>query len=324
MRRAPRTGRALAAAGVLGLLVLAMPIVAELLIRFVDTSAPLDLEQARTAQAVVILGGGVRRDALEYGGDTLATLTLERVRYGARVARLTGLPVLVSGGSVLGGEPEAKLMAASLEHEFGVPVRWIEARSRTTHENAVLSAADAEERRHRPGRPRHPRLRHTACNCRIRGAGPCRRQRADGTARRLGSHDSGLRSEHGRTAAQLLRDLRDSRQPRAVRERRSPRSLSLARRAGASRRLKAGGAGAISVPCSSIPPASRPRSRTTTRVPTRPRPMAPTIPTPCCSMPIPRPWRRRSIGSRRRSPICAWKEAAAAAARAPAAPDPAS
>ena len=30
--------------------------------------------------------------------DTLATLTLERVRYGARVARLTGLPVLVSGG----------------------------------------------------------------------------------------------------------------------------------------------------------------------------------------------------------------------------------
>ena len=50
------------------------------------------------AKAVVILGGGVRRNAPEYGGDTLATLTLERVRYGARVARLTGLPVLVSGG----------------------------------------------------------------------------------------------------------------------------------------------------------------------------------------------------------------------------------
>jgi len=88
----------------------------------------------------VIPGGGVRRDAPEYGGDTLASLTLERVRYGAHVARLTGLPVLVTGGSVLGGEPEAKLMAASLEREFGVPVRWIEARSRTTHENAVLSA----------------------------------------------------------------------------------------------------------------------------------------------------------------------------------------
>ena len=32
-------------------------------------------------------------------------------------------------------------MAASLEREFGVPVRWVETRSRTTHENAVLSAA---------------------------------------------------------------------------------------------------------------------------------------------------------------------------------------
>ena len=53
--------------------------------------------------AIVILGGGVRRHAAEYGGDTLGQLTLERVRYGARVARLTGLPVLVSGGSVFGG-----------------------------------------------------------------------------------------------------------------------------------------------------------------------------------------------------------------------------
>src|SRR4029453_5211195 len=75
-----------------------------------------------------------------YGGDTLGALTLERVRYGARVARLTGLPILVSGGSVLGGEPEASLMRAPLEGEFNIPGRWIEARSRTTHENAVMSA----------------------------------------------------------------------------------------------------------------------------------------------------------------------------------------
>jgi len=141
MRRGPRLGRGLAMAGVAGLLVLAMPIVAELLTRLVDTSTPFDVHAARSAKAVVILGGGVRRNAPEYGGDTLATLTLERVRYGARVARQTGLPVLVSGGSVIGGQPEAKLMAAALEREFGVPVQWIEAKSRTTHENAVLSAA---------------------------------------------------------------------------------------------------------------------------------------------------------------------------------------
>jgi uncharacterized SAM-binding protein YcdF (DUF218 family) len=138
--RHPRAGRSLAALGVAVLLALSMPVVADFLGRIVDTSVPFDVDTARTAQAVVILGGGVRRNAPEYGGDTMATLTLERVRYGARVARLTGLPVLVSGGSVLGGTPEARLMAAALEREFGVPVRWIEEGSRTTHENAVLSA----------------------------------------------------------------------------------------------------------------------------------------------------------------------------------------
>ncbi len=138
--RAPRVGRSLAATGVLALLVLSVPVVADYLNEFVDTTAPLELAKARDAQAVVILGGGVRRNAAEYGGDTLAVLTLERVRYGARVARLTGLPVLVSGGSRYESAPEAVLMKASLEDEFNVPVRWVEARSSTTHENAVFSA----------------------------------------------------------------------------------------------------------------------------------------------------------------------------------------
>jgi len=139
--RLPRVARLLVATGVLGLVVLSIPAVAKLLMQSVDTSSTLEIAQARTAKAIVILGGGVRLDAPEYGGDTLGTLTLERVRYGAHVARLTGLPILVSGGSVLEGQPEAKLMQASLEDEFGIAVRWVEARSRTTHENAVESAA---------------------------------------------------------------------------------------------------------------------------------------------------------------------------------------
>lgn len=140
-RRHPRVGRSIAAAGVATLFVLSMPIVAALLVRSLDASPPLDLEVAKGAQAVVILGGGTRRGAPEYGGDTLGRLTLERVRYGARVARQTGLPVLVSGGSVSGDETEAKLMREALANEYGVDVRWAEDRSRTTHENAVESAA---------------------------------------------------------------------------------------------------------------------------------------------------------------------------------------
>jgi len=135
-----RGARIVAWTGIVLLLALSTPIVASLLLRLLDTSPPLDVERARTAQAIVILGGGVRRHAAEYGGDTLGRLTLERVRYGAQVARLTRLPVLVTGGSVLAGEPEAKLMQAALEREFGVPVRWAESRSRNTHENAMRSA----------------------------------------------------------------------------------------------------------------------------------------------------------------------------------------
>lgn len=139
-RRFPRAGFALAAASMAVLLAISMPIVADWMVDLVDTSRRFELADARDAQAVVILGGGIRRAAPEYGGDTLGILTLERVRYGARMARLTGLPVLVSGGSVLDGEPEASLMRRSLKDEFGVEVRWMEAASRTTHENAVQSA----------------------------------------------------------------------------------------------------------------------------------------------------------------------------------------
>ena len=138
--RIPRAGRIVAWTGILLLLALSTPPVAFLLLRLVDTSPPLDVQRARSAQAIVILGGGVRRHAAEYGGDTLGHLTLERVRYGAHVARAIGLPVLVTGGSVFGGEPEAKLMQAALEREFDVRVRWAEIRSRNTHENAVRSA----------------------------------------------------------------------------------------------------------------------------------------------------------------------------------------
>jgi uncharacterized SAM-binding protein YcdF (DUF218 family) len=133
-------GRIIAWTGVLLLLALSTPVVAFLLSSAVNRFPAFELDNARTAQAIVILGGGIRRHAAEYGGDTLGQLTLERVRYGAYVARMTKLPVLVTGGSVFGGEPEAKLMRAALEREFGVPVRWAETESRNTHENAVLSA----------------------------------------------------------------------------------------------------------------------------------------------------------------------------------------
>lgn len=139
--RRPKWGLALAGVGVLGLLALSSPPVSHALLRAAGETAALDFAQARTARAIVILGGGIRREAAEYGGDTLGRLTLERVRYGALVARRTRLPVLVTGGSVWGGTAEAVLMKRALEEEFGVEVRWTEARSRDTRSNARETAA---------------------------------------------------------------------------------------------------------------------------------------------------------------------------------------
>ena len=136
-----KTGWTLTAIGVASLTLLAIPAVGALLVHCLDGSPPLDLAQARTAQAVVVLSGGTRVNAPEYGGPTLGSVTLERVRYGARIARETNLPILVSGGAVKHAPPEALLMRNVLVNEFGVPVRWVETRSRNTHENAVNSAA---------------------------------------------------------------------------------------------------------------------------------------------------------------------------------------
>ena len=140
-RHSPRAGRALVWTGALVLVLLCLPVVAWLLARPFDMK-PLDYTEAKRAQAIVILGGGTRRRAPEYGGDTMARLTTERVRYGARVARQTDLPVLVAGGSLPDVQSsEAAIMRAVLEAEYGVAVRWAEDRSRNTHENARFSAA---------------------------------------------------------------------------------------------------------------------------------------------------------------------------------------
>lgn len=133
-------GRFVAVVSLLGLLVLSLPIVAFGLFSAIEVP-PLDPAQAGDAQAIVIVAGGRARGAPDWGGETVGNFTLARVRYGARLAKASGLPVLVTGG--LGDEdraPEAVLMQRALEGEFDVHPRWVETASRTTAENAQLSA----------------------------------------------------------------------------------------------------------------------------------------------------------------------------------------
>ncbi len=94
-----------------------------------------------TSQAIVCLGGGKQHVSPEFSIGSPSSYTLQRLRYCAQLARQSGLPVLVTGGAPDGGEAEAQIMARSLEKDFGVPVRWIEAKSLDTQDNAAMSAA---------------------------------------------------------------------------------------------------------------------------------------------------------------------------------------
>lgn len=140
MRRLPRLGRAVAATAMLALMVVSIPLVSDSALRSLETVPPIAPAQLKLADAIVIIGGGTYYAAPEYGGDTVSSASLERCRYGARLARYSKLPVLVSGGIVHGGRAEARSMEALLKEEMGVPVRWVEAESRDTRENAAFAA----------------------------------------------------------------------------------------------------------------------------------------------------------------------------------------
>ncbi len=134
-------GLAIAAASLLLLLALSTTAVALALMRALEPPALAAGDRAG-AQAIVILAGGRVHAAPEWGGDTVNAATLRRTRYGAKLARETGLPVLISGGNPdRRALAEARLMQPLLEREFGVPARWIEDGSDTTAENAKFTAA---------------------------------------------------------------------------------------------------------------------------------------------------------------------------------------
>ncbi len=138
--RRPRVARGVLAASAVLLWLLATPWCAGHLHRWLEVSQPITRAQLQAVDAVVVLGGGKRRIAPEYGGETLSSDTLVRLRYGVRLARSGGKPLLLTGGAPLGGVAEARLMADAAREEFGITPRWVETESNTTLENARLSA----------------------------------------------------------------------------------------------------------------------------------------------------------------------------------------
>ncbi|MCU1759345.1 YdcF family protein [Pseudomonas sp. 14P_8.1_Bac3] len=144
-RSRPRLAGVCFALGFGGLWLMSLPVVVQYSAAAIERIPPLAHDEwatlAQRADAIVVLGSGRERGDPAWGTDQPTDHALERMRFAARLAKASGLPILTSGGLHYGMPPtEAKLMADSLLEDFGVSVRWQEGRSRTTWENAQMSA----------------------------------------------------------------------------------------------------------------------------------------------------------------------------------------
>ena len=140
--RWPRLGRSVMELSLIGLTLFSLPVVSKPLIASLERGLPRAPPDHPPA-AIVILSadaGYGTNEGLETGTG-IGALTLERMRAGAILQRQTHLPVLVSGGPLERNvEPIASLMATALDQDFGIPVRWTEAKSEDTWQNAEFSA----------------------------------------------------------------------------------------------------------------------------------------------------------------------------------------
>ena len=137
-----RAGMIIVTASLVLLLVLSLPVTGQSLLVSLEQGLPLTPPADAPPQAIVILSAEVEHTVGPGPDVRVGPLTLQRLRAGAALYRRTHLPILVSGGTLQTDEPPiADLMADSLKNDFGVPVRWVEAQSRDTWENASNSAA---------------------------------------------------------------------------------------------------------------------------------------------------------------------------------------
>ncbi|MDH4392344.1 MAG: YdcF family protein [Aquabacterium sp.] len=104
--------------------------------------ADLRRSAAGGGTAIVVLGGGVRALAPEYGEAHLEPQSMERVHYGLWLARQVQAPVLFSGGAGWaqpGVSGEATVAGRLASRDYGRNLRWVESESSDTRSNARMS-----------------------------------------------------------------------------------------------------------------------------------------------------------------------------------------
>lgn len=146
--RVRRLGTALAIAGGALVVLLSVPWVAAGLLGSLQKDPPIPVAETRLdAGAIVVLAADVDCDALELGGDQPGPLSLQRCRYGALLARRTGLPLVITGGVLRPhSRPVSHILRDFVQDELSVPVAWTEDEAKTTRQNARRTAALLSER----------------------------------------------------------------------------------------------------------------------------------------------------------------------------------
>src|SRR5690554_5151957 len=144
-RRSPRLAALCFVLGLGGLWLMSLPVAVQWSARMLEREPAMQEAQWKGlsghAQAIVVLGAGRETADPAWHADQPSHIALERLRYAARIAKASGLPILASGGLHYGQPPsEAALAFEALQRDFATPLRWLEERSRTTWENAVYSA----------------------------------------------------------------------------------------------------------------------------------------------------------------------------------------
>lgn len=128
----------LAILGILILYVFSIPYTSQKLGDSLVGSEDLTIEKYKTAQAIVVLGGGLRDSQELFGKLATTGIPLERMRYAAYLHKETQLPILVTGSSP-NGTSEAKVMDKEFKLFFNIETKWQENQAKTTKENAMFT-----------------------------------------------------------------------------------------------------------------------------------------------------------------------------------------
>ncbi len=137
----PRLGWAITAVALVFTWIFSTAIAATLMTRGLE--AGIIGPPSVSPEAIVILSSEMHHGGpggIVVGYDA-GPMTLERLRAGARLARQTRLPILVSGGDSAKDRPSlAEVMSFSLLRDFSMQTTWLEKESVDTWQNATLSA----------------------------------------------------------------------------------------------------------------------------------------------------------------------------------------